>query len=64
MNHKTIPWVNDKFILMIKQKRMLNVQRERDQTTINYKIFETNSSFHIKWRATEKFNFSFSRVFC
>ena len=53
-----------KFILMIKQKRMLNVQRERDQTTINYKIFETNSSFHIKWRATEKFNFSFSRVFC
>ena len=29
MNHKKIPWVNDKFILMIKQKRMLNVQRER-----------------------------------
>ena len=28
--------------------------KKRDQTTITYKIFETNSSFHVKWRARGK----------
>ena len=26
----------------------------RDITTISYKIFETNSKFHVKWRTTGK----------
>ena len=28
--------------------------QEKFQETIIYKIFETNSSFHVKWRTTAK----------
>ena len=33
-------------------------------TTIIDKIIETNSSFHVKYGTTRKFNFNFSAVFC
>ena len=32
--------------------------------TISYKLFETNSSFHLNSALREKFNFYFSRDFC
>ena len=35
-----------------------------DLSTIIHKIFETNSSFHVKQRTTGNFSFYFSRGFC
>ena len=32
--------------------------------TIAHKVFETNSSFHVKQRTTGNFGFCFSRIFC
>ena len=45
-------------------KSMLQIQHKiHSNATTIHKIFETNSSFHVKYCTTEKFNFCFSKSF-
>ena len=42
---------------------LIDVSNKFDIPTISYKIFETNSSFHLKSALRQKSNFYFSRAF-
>ena len=41
----------------------LDIITDMCMSTIIRKIFQTNSSFHVKWRTAAKVNFCFLRVF-
>ena len=40
-----------------------SLQKYQEISTISYKIFETNSSFHVKWRSKGKGYSPFSGTF-